>query len=212
MSSDRPAETDTAHLVAAAAAQLVEHVDEHGQVIKIITRAEMRAGSLRHRSVYIAVLDHDDRLLVHRRAEWKDVFPGAWDLAFGGICDVDEDWESSAYRELMEEAGVRGELTDRGPVSFEAPGVALVGRFFVCRHAGPFTFNDGEVTDSQWVPLKDLADFVNSHEVPPDSELVVTSLVHKPLTDEPQSGEHMSSSHSSTVMKPNRARTNRGTL
>ncbi len=155
---------------------------------------------------------HDDRLLVHRRAEWKDVFPGAWDLAFGGICDVDEDWESSAYRELMEEAGVRGELTDRGPVSFEAPGVALVGRFFVCRHAGPFTFNDGEVTDSQWVPLKDLADFVNSHEVPPDSELVVTSLVHKPLTDEPQSGEHMSSSHSSTVMKPNRARTNRGTL
>jgi isopentenyldiphosphate isomerase len=184
---NEPVETDTADLVAAAAAQLVEHVDEHGQVIEVVTRAEMRARALRHRSVYVAVLDHDDQLLVHKRANWKDVFPGAWDLAFGGVCDVGEDWEPSAHRELMEEAGVRGELTDHGPVSFEAPGVALVGRFFVCRHDGPFTFNDGEVTDTQWVPLQDLADFVNNHKVPPDSKLVVTSLASGLGTDDQQS-------------------------
>mgnify|MGYP000751623903 CR=1 FL=1 len=125
------ASADTTDLVAAAAAQLVEHVDEDGAVIEIVTRAEMRARTLRHRSVYVAVLDSDDRLLVHKRADWKDVFPGAWDLAFGGICDVGEDWLASAHRELMEEAGVSGELTDHGPVSFEAPDVALVGRLCV---------------------------------------------------------------------------------
>ncbi len=184
---DKPAKPDAADLAAAAAAQLVEHVDERGHVIQIVTRAEMRARALRHRSVYVAVLDHDDQLLVHKRADWKDVFPGAWDLAFGGVCDVGENWEPSAHRELMEEAGVRGELADHGPVSFEAPGVALVGRFFVCRHHGPFTFNDGEVTDTQWVPLRDLAAFVNSHQVPPDSKLVVTSLVRGPVTDDQQS-------------------------
>ncbi|MFT4597325.1 MAG: isopentenyldiphosphate isomerase [Paracrocinitomix sp.] len=183
---NRPAQTATADLVAAAAAQLVEHVDERGQVIQVVTRAEMRARALRHRSVYVAVLDHDDQLLVHKRADWKDVFPGAWDLAFGGVCDVGEDWEPSAHRELMEEAGVRGELIDHGPVFFEAPGVALVGRFFVCRHEGPFTFNDGEVTDTQWVPLQDLADFVNNHQVPPDSKLVVTSLARGLGTDDRQ--------------------------
>jgi len=177
------ASADTTDLVAAAAAQLVEHVDEDGAVIEIVTRAEMRARTLRHRSVYVAVLDSDDRLLVHKRADWKDVFPGAWDLAFGGICDVGEDWLASAHRELMEEAGVSGELTDHGPVSFEAPDVALVGRFYVCRHDGPFVFNDGEVTDSQWVPLDELAGFIERHQVPPDSKLVVTSLTdHDPHT------------------------------
>lgn len=177
------ASADTTDLVAAAAAQLVEHVDEDGAVIEIVTRAEMRARTLRHRSVYVAVLDSDDRLLVHKRADWKDVFPGAWDLAFGGICDVGEDWLTSAHRELMEEAGVGGELTDHGPVSFEAPDVALVGRFYVCRHDGPFVFNDGEVTDSQWVPLDELAGFIERHQVPPDSKLVVTSLTdHDPHT------------------------------
>jgi len=162
-------------MIAAAAAQLVEHVDEQGNVIEVVTRAEMRDRALRHRSVYIAVVDSSDRLLVHKRADWKDVFPGAWDLAFGGVCDVGEDWESSAHRELHEEAGVTGELVDRGPVNFEAPGVALIGRFFVCRHNGPFTFNDGEVTDTRWVPVADIADFVDKNEVPPDSELVVTT-------------------------------------
>ena len=174
--SENPEHVAAAELVAAAAAQLVEHVDENGDVIDIVTRAEMRAGSLRHRSVYVAVLDDDDRLLAHKRADWKDVFPGAWDLAFGGVCDVGEEWESSAHRELLEEAGVTGQLVDHGPVSFEAPGVALVGRFFVCRHSGPFAFNDGEVTSTQWVALDELADFVATHEVPPDSRLFVTRI------------------------------------
>lgn len=162
-------------LIAAAAAQRVEHVDEDGSVIEIVTRAEMRARSLRHRSVYIAVVSSNDELLVHKRADWKDVFPGAWDLAFGGVCDVGEDWETSAHRELLEEAGITGSLVDLGPVRFEAPGVALIGRLYGCRHDGPFAFDDGEVTDSQWVPLDELPAFVAANEVPPDSELIVTS-------------------------------------
>lgn len=160
---------------AQAAAQMVEHVAADGSVIEVVTRAQMREHSLRHRCVYIAVIDHQDRLLVHKRADWKDVFPSAWDLAFGGVCDVGEDWLPSAQRELMEEAGVRGELTDHGAVSFEAPGVALVGRLYSCRHEGPFAFNDGEVTDTQWVPLDELATFVEANEVPSDSLVVITA-------------------------------------
>lgn len=158
----------------AAAAQLVEHVDVDGSLIEVVTRADMRARSLRHRSVYIAVLDDDDRLLLHKRADWKDIYPGAWDLAFGGVCDVGESWDDSAARELMEEAGVSAELRDRGPVSYEAPGVALIGRLYTCRHAGPFAFNDGEVTDTQWLAISDLDDFVASNDVPEDSAAIIT--------------------------------------
>jgi isopentenyldiphosphate isomerase len=173
---------DSAELVAAAAAQLVEHVDADGNVIEIVTRAEMRDRALRHRSVYIAVVDTDNRLLVHRRADWKDVFPGAWDLAFGGVCDVGEGWHESAERELLEEAGVLGTLMDLGPVSFEAPGVALVGRFYLCRHDGPFQFNDGEVTATKWVPIEEVDAFVADHEVPPDSALIVSTAALRRAT------------------------------
>ncbi len=174
MNAESEAASDAAQRQVDAAAQLVEHVDADGEVIEIVTRAEMRTRSLRHRSVYIAVLDDDDRLLCHKRADWKDVFPGAWDLAFGGVCDVGEGWFASAERELQEEAGVRGELIDCGPVRFEAPDVALIGRLYACRHQGPFSFDDGEVVDTQWVPLAELAAFVDMNEVPDDSAVVIT--------------------------------------
>ncbi|KAG1648744.1 putative Nudix hydrolase YfcD [Nymphon striatum] len=164
--TDEPQDHD---LIAAAAAQLVEHVAADGTVLEIVTRADMRARSLRHRSVYVAVVNSQGALLVHKRADWKDVFPGAWDLAFGGVCDVGEDWETSAHRELLEEAGAVGRLYDRGAVSFEATDVALIGRLYVCRHDGPFAFNDGEVTDTQWVALDDLEAFVAANDIPPDS-------------------------------------------
>lgn len=173
MTAPAPDGPDDSARMADAAAQLVEHVDRDGNVIEVVTRAEMRARTLRHRSVYVAVVGADGRLLVHKRADWKDVFPGAWDLAFGGVCDVGEQWAVAAERELLEEAGISARLVDRGPVAFEAPDVALVGRLYVCIHDGPFTFDDGEVTDTRWIPLDELHEFVAEHTVPPDSAAVV---------------------------------------
>lgn len=160
---------------ALASKQLVEHVAADGSVIEVVARAEMRAKSLRHRSVYIAVLDDHDRLLVHKRANWKDVNPGAWDLAFGGVCDVGESWRRSAERELLEEAGIVADLHDRGAVVYEGDGVALIGRLYTCRHGGPFAFDDGEVTDTAWIPLVELTAFVATHDVPDDTVAIVTT-------------------------------------
>ena len=176
---------DPTDLAADAAEQLVEHVDADGRVIEIVTRADMRRRVLRHRSVYIAVLDPDDRLLVHKRADWKDVFPGAWDLAFGGVCDVGEAWADAAHRELWEEAGVRAELEDRGRVAYDGPDVSLVGNLYLARHDGPFRFDDGEVADSRWVPIGELATFVADHETPSDSRAIVTAAS---LTTQDQAG------------------------
>ena len=91
------------------------------------------------------------------------------------MCDVGEDWLTSANRELLEEAGVSGTLADCGPVSFEADDVALIGRIYVCCHEGPFVFNDGEVTATQWIPLAELDAFVAANDVPPDSAQIVNT-------------------------------------
>ena len=44
-----------------AAADLVDIVDEHDNVVRTVTRAEMRAANLRHRAVGIAVLSSERR-------------------------------------------------------------------------------------------------------------------------------------------------------
>lgn len=93
-----------------SAEELVDELDPMGTVIGAVTRAEMRARNLLHRSVFIVVRNDADELLVHRRAPWKDIWPDAWDIAVSGVVAAGEPWELAASRELAEELGITVEL------------------------------------------------------------------------------------------------------
>ncbi len=135
----------------------VEHVDvvdDDDRVVATVTRAEMRARRLQHRAVAVAVFGSDGRLLVHRRADTKDVWPGQWDLAAGGVVAAGEGYDDAARRELAEELGVDVPLDRFEPLGsgrFRDDSVALLGRGYRVVHDGPFTFTDGEIAEVRWV-------------------------------------------------------------
>jgi isopentenyldiphosphate isomerase len=135
--------------------ELVEVVDELGHVERVVTRAEMRAQKLRHRAVYLLVV-HDGRLLVHRRADHKDVWPGRWDVAAGGVVGAGEAWVDAARRELAEELGIEASPHEVGGGAWADDDVAVVGRVYVVEQHGPFTFDDGEVVEARWVDRDEL--------------------------------------------------------
>lgn len=152
-----------------AGAEAVEEVDTDGVVQRVVTRAEMRVHRLRHRCTYVLVLDDADRLVVHQRAGWKDVWPSRWDVAFGGVAGVGEDWLAAARRELNEEAGVDAVLRQAGGGAYDDDDVSVLGRVFVARHDGPFRFPDGEVVASERVPLARLGEVLAARSWCPDS-------------------------------------------
>ena len=88
--------------------ELVDWVGEDDSVLAVVSRERMRRERLLHRAVFVAVLDGSDRVVVHRRAAWKDVWPSAWDVCFGGVVAAGESWDEAARRELAEEAGLEG--------------------------------------------------------------------------------------------------------
>jgi len=162
-----------------AAAELVEEVDTAGRVLRIVTRAEMRADRLRHRAVFIAVVDPDANLLVHRRAATKDLWPSYWDIACGGVVGPGESWRDAAARELAEELGVTGvTLEELGSGTFDDDDVHLIGHCFVARSSGPFAFTDGEITEAHFVDSDGVDELIGSRPVCPDSVALVHPLVH----------------------------------
>jgi isopentenyldiphosphate isomerase len=144
--------------------ELVDIVDDHDRVVDTVPRWRMRAERLRHRTVFIIVTSTDGRLLVHRRSDDKDLWPGRWDLAVGGVVGAGEDYADAARRELAEEVGV----TDADPVpvggavNYTDDDVQLVGRCYRIVHDGPFTFADGEVVEARLVDRAQLSELLRT--------------------------------------------------
>ena len=163
--------------------QGIERVDVVGdddRVIATVTRAEMRAARLQHRCVSIAVFGSDGRLLVHRRADTKDIWPGQWDIAAGGVVAAGEHYDDAARRELAEELGLDGEELDVEPLGagrFVDESVAVLARVYRVVHDGPFRFADGEVAEVRWVTRAELALLRESATFVPDSIALVLPLL-----------------------------------
>ena len=98
----------------------------------------MRADRLPHRCAYILVFNSRGELYVQKRTVIKDIYPGYWDPAAGGVMQVGESYEESAAREVGEELGVRGvELRPLFDMWFEDERSAVWGRAFTCVYDGP---------------------------------------------------------------------------
>jgi 8-oxo-dGTP pyrophosphatase MutT (NUDIX family) len=153
--------------------ELVDIVDEFDHVVDSVPRRVMRAERLRHRAVFIAVVDGMGRLLVHRRSPAKDVWPGWCDIAVGGVVGAGETYLEAAHRELAEEIGVTTEtlaeldLGESRP--FDDDQVSLLARCYMVTSEGPFTFDDGEVVEAWWVHRDGLDDLLVREKFLPDS-------------------------------------------
>ncbi|MEI8286338.1 MAG: NUDIX domain-containing protein, partial [Actinomycetes bacterium] len=107
--------------------EMVEEVDALGNVLRLVSRRDMRANVLWHRAVFVAVQSEVGQILVHRRADTKDVWPGCWDVAVGGVLSPGEEWEAAAIRELSEELGITGVKVELlGTGVYADPNVKLV--------------------------------------------------------------------------------------
>jgi isopentenyldiphosphate isomerase len=162
----------------AAGAEPVDIVDDDDQVIATVSRREMRARRLQHRAVYVAIVHPDGRLLVHRRSDHKDIWPGWWDIAVGGVVGAGELYDDAAVRELGEEVGIAAEgIEPLGPVRYADDDVATIGRCYRVTSAGPFVFADGEVAEARWVTPAELAELRRTAQLLPDSLAVLLPLL-----------------------------------
>ncbi len=125
--------------------EMVQIVDGDNRLIGTVPRREMRAGGHAYRASYILVFNQRDELFLQQRTLSKDMYPGYYDAAAGGVLVADESYEQSADRELGEELGIQAQLQPLFDIYFQDPSNRIFGRVYLCRHDGPFELQAEEV-------------------------------------------------------------------
>jgi isopentenyldiphosphate isomerase len=136
--------------------ELVDVVDDAGRPIATVTRREMRARRLPHRVVYLLVFNRRGELFIHLRTPTKDVYPGHWDVAIGGVLAAGESFTDGARRELAEELGVAASLETPFPLRYADGETVVHGMVYAVRHDGPFRLQPEEIVRGEFVGLVDL--------------------------------------------------------
>jgi 8-oxo-dGTP pyrophosphatase MutT (NUDIX family) len=152
-----------------AADEIVAIVDAHNNVVGAAPRREMRAKRLPHRSTYVLVFNSQSELYVQKRTLSKDVFPGYYDVAAGGVVLAGETYEQGAERELEEEMGIRGvPLTRLFDFYFENERTCLWGCAFSCVYDGEVVLQEEEVESGAFVPVSDILHRAETEPFTPD--------------------------------------------
>ncbi|MGH7894560.1 MAG: NUDIX hydrolase [Candidatus Binatia bacterium] len=136
-----------------ASRELVDVVDEQGRVTGRVSRREMRARRLPHRSTYILVFNRRGELFVHLRTAAKDVYPSRWDVCVGGVVTAGETFEAGAARELQEELGVVAPLERLFPFRWADEATIVHGMVYRATHDGPFRLQREEIVRGEFLPL-----------------------------------------------------------
>ena len=157
-----------------AADEIVVIVNEHNHVVGTAPRREMRAKRLPHRSTYILVFNSRGELYVQKRTLIKDVFPGYFDVAAGGVVLARETYEQGAERELEEEMGIRGVPLNRlFDFYFEDDHTRLWGCAFSCVYDGMVVLQEEEVDSGAFVSVSDILRRAETEPFTPDGMYVL---------------------------------------
>ncbi len=136
--------------------EIIQIVDRDNQIVDAVARSVMRKEHLIHRASYILVFNSANELFLQKRTMTKDVFPGTWDIAAGGVVLAGETYEESAIRELDEELGVTGvNLHFRFDHFYEDRDNRVWGRIFTCSHDGPFILQEEEIESGHFLSIDD---------------------------------------------------------
>ena len=158
--------------------EIITIVDRSNHEVDQVPRSIMRAKGLIHRATYILIFNNQGEIFVQQRTMTKDIYPGYFDVATGGVVLAGEPYELSAKRELAEELGVsKVELVDHFDFFHEDAGNKVWGRVFSCITDGPFILQPEEVEDGFFMGFKQVLALSENESFTPDGIWVLKQFL-----------------------------------
>jgi isopentenyldiphosphate isomerase len=137
--------------------ELVALLDSRGEVCGSAPRSVVRRHNLRHGATGVLVRNPAGEIYVHRRTPTKDVYPGRYDFAAGGVVAAGEDPYDAVVRELAEELGISGvELVRLPEADYADDSTSYRAYLYTCVWDGPVHHQAEEIDWGGWMSPSEL--------------------------------------------------------
>jgi 8-oxo-dGTP pyrophosphatase MutT (NUDIX family) len=134
--------------------ELIVVVDEDNQLVGTASRGVMRRFHLPHRATYVLVFNGQNEIFVHKRTSIKDIYPGYYCPAIGGVVAAGESYEEAAARELAEEVGIEGvPIQTLFDFYHQEQDNRVWGRTFLCRYDGKLVLQQEEIESGAFMSV-----------------------------------------------------------
>jgi isopentenyldiphosphate isomerase len=87
-------------------------VNENDEIIGVDTRENIHRNGLLHREIHVWLFNDKGEVIFQKRGPNKDTYPGLLDASVGGHVEINDDYKTTAVKEVEEETGLKIEKKD----------------------------------------------------------------------------------------------------
>jgi isopentenyldiphosphate isomerase len=145
--------------------EFIDVVDEKDNIVGKASREDIRGTKVRHRATGIIVFNNQGEFIVHKRPLGRKLYPGEYDIFFGGAVDCGEDYDIAAHRELGEEAGIKYDnIIPLFNFKYTSDVLCYNGHFYYCVHKGGCSFQKTEVENARFITLDEFEQMLETEK------------------------------------------------
>lgn len=159
------------------AEEIVDIVDENDNVVRQATWKEMFENSLLHRTANVIVFNSKGEIFVHRRALDLKLYPGLYDVKFGGSVRAGETYDEAARRELFEEAGIDDvKLSPLFKCRNNRKENNVFRMVFKTVHDGKIEFDSSEVAEGRFMDASEISIMLEEGKFSPSAVFILDKV------------------------------------
>jgi isopentenyl-diphosphate delta-isomerase type 1 len=156
--------------------EIFDVVDEDDNIKGKASREECHKKGLIHRSVMFFVFNEEGKILVTKRTQKKDFFPGYWSMVLGGHVHSGESHDEAVVREMEEELGLKAKPffidTFKKRIPEEKENVKVYG--IIAKDK--ITLNNDELEKGDFLGLDELEEKFKVHNFLPETKILFLIL------------------------------------
>lgn len=152
-------------------------VDNEDQVLGSIERQTAHQGKKQtHRSIFILIFNDKKELLLQKRSQNKDTFPGFWTVSVSGHVAYGQSYDEAAKREMREEVGLDLDLECIKKIYVEEEKEFAFIYTAKCSKQASVNFDQEEIEEIIWLPLVELGTFIKVNQLTPSALKVLQTI------------------------------------